>query len=185
MIQPSGRLFAVLALLAVSLAAAVALAALTGRTARLRSLLVGLELPIATAVALTATGGSLFYSEVVGLVPCALCWVQRALMFPLVALVPLVSRRPGVLRPLVLGLTGAGGAVAAWHTALERLPAAPSGPCSADVPCDVPVFEVLGFVSLPVMALAGFAAIGALTWLWGRPAPILDRAADDAQGARS
>ncbi len=185
MIHVSGQVFSLLALLAVLFAGAVALAALARRTAALRAFFAGLELPVATAVAVTATGGSLFYSEVVGLTPCALCWVQRAFMFPLVALVPAVALAPRLLRPLVLTLTAGGAGVALWHTALERLPAAPSGPCAADVPCDVPVFEIFGFVSLPVMALAGFLAIGALTWLSGRPTTISSHHRDDRQGARS
>src|SRR5690625_5914843 len=34
--------------------------------------------------ALIATVGSLFYSEVMGYVPCDLCWIQRIFMYPLV-----------------------------------------------------------------------------------------------------
>ena len=38
------------------------------------------------AIALTATLGSLFYSEVVGYLPCEFCWFQRILMYPLALL---------------------------------------------------------------------------------------------------
>ena len=34
-------------------------------------------------VAMAATLGSLFFSEVMELVPCVLCWYQRIFMFPL------------------------------------------------------------------------------------------------------
>ena len=41
---------------------------------------------LALLVALVATLGSLYYSEVRGFIPCTLCWYQRILMYPLVAI---------------------------------------------------------------------------------------------------
>src|SRR3546814_12410014 len=38
----------------------------------------------AWVIALTATLGALFLSEIMGFVPCELCWYQRIFMFPLV-----------------------------------------------------------------------------------------------------
>src|SRR3972149_9230839 len=35
-------------------------------------------------VALTATSGILYFSEVAGFTPCILCWYQRIFMYPLV-----------------------------------------------------------------------------------------------------
>src|SRR5690348_2186396 len=49
----------------------------------LRGLLWGYELWGAFVVASIATGGSLFYSQVGGAVPCEFCWFQRVLMYPL------------------------------------------------------------------------------------------------------
>jgi disulfide bond formation protein DsbB len=49
----------------------------------LRGWLWGYELWAAFVVAAVATGGSLFYSEVVGYLPCELCWYQRLCMYPL------------------------------------------------------------------------------------------------------
>ena len=40
-------------------------------------------------VAMVATLGALFFSEVMELPPCVLCWYQRIFMFPLVLLLPL------------------------------------------------------------------------------------------------
>ena len=40
------------------------------------------------AVATAATLGALFFSEVMELPPCALCWYQRIFMFPLVLILP-------------------------------------------------------------------------------------------------
>ena len=45
-------------------------------------------------VSLLATLGSLFFSEVMGLPPCVLCWYQRIAMYPMVVItsVGLLSR---------------------------------------------------------------------------------------------
>ena len=37
-------------------------------------------------VALLATVGSLYFSEIAGFVPCTLCWYQRIAMYPLVVI---------------------------------------------------------------------------------------------------
>jgi hypothetical protein len=39
--------------------------------------------PLAASVAIVATLGSLFMSEIAGFIPCRLCWVQRGFMYPL------------------------------------------------------------------------------------------------------
>ena len=39
---------------------------------------------LAWLVALSATLGSLFLGEVMGMEPCVLCWYQRIAMYPLV-----------------------------------------------------------------------------------------------------
>ena len=49
----------------------------------LRRWLWGYELWAGFVVAAIATGGSLFYSEVMGYIPCELCWFQRICMYPL------------------------------------------------------------------------------------------------------
>ena len=52
---------------------------------------------VAWLIALLATAGALFLGEVMGMVPCVLCWYQRIAMFPLVL----------VLGLGLLGLAGA------------------------------------------------------------------------------
>jgi disulfide bond formation protein DsbB len=37
-------------------------------------------------LSMVATLGSLFFSEVMGLPPCVLCWYQRVCMYPLTAI---------------------------------------------------------------------------------------------------
>jgi disulfide bond formation protein DsbB len=61
----------------------LALLGVRGPLETLRRWLWGYELWAAFAVAAVATGGSLFYSQVVGFIPCELCWFQRVCMYPL------------------------------------------------------------------------------------------------------
>ncbi len=61
----------------------LALFGVRGPLETLRGWLWGYELWAAFLVAAVATGGSLFYSEVAGYIPCELCWFQRLCMYPL------------------------------------------------------------------------------------------------------
>ncbi len=61
----------------------LALFGVRGPLDTLRGWLWGYELWAAFVVAAVATGGSLFYSEVAGYIPCELCWYQRLCMYPL------------------------------------------------------------------------------------------------------
>jgi disulfide bond formation protein DsbB len=119
---------------------------------------------LAFAVAATATLGSLYYSEVVGFVPCELCWYQRICMYPLavILLVGLVRRdRSGAWYAWPFVVIGA--PVSLYHWLVERVPAfAESTSCSVSAPCTVPYFEELGYVTLSFMAMSAFLLIGAL-----------------------
>ncbi len=115
---------------------------------------------LAFAVALTATAGSLYFSEVAGFPPCALCWYQRIAMYPQVIILGIAAARgdAGVIR-YAGPLAAIGALISIWHIGVERIPTLPSGSCSLDVPCSTIWVQVLGFVTIPTMALAGFLAI--------------------------
>lgn len=115
---------------------------------------------LAFVVAATSMAGSLYMSEVAGFVPCVLCWYQRIAMYPLVVILLIAAvrgdRRAG---RYAIPVAAIGAAISIWHIAVQRLPGVPSGSCSLDVPCTSIYVEVLGFITIPTMALAGFAAI--------------------------
>ncbi len=132
----------------------------SGAFVALRGAVAPVGLWLAFVVALTATSGSLYFSEVAGFPPCALCWYQRIAMYPLVIILGVAAWRGdrNVIRyagPLAV----IGGLLSIWHIGVERIPTLPSGSCSVDVPCSTIWVQVLGFVTIPTMALAGFAAI--------------------------
>ena len=104
--------------------------------------------------------GSLYLSEIVGFVPCTLCWYQRIAMYPLVLLLGIAAvRTDTAIRRYAVPLAGIGAVISAYHVAVQRLPGLPSGSCSLDVPCSAIYVERFGFVTIPVMALVGFVSI--------------------------
>jgi disulfide bond formation protein DsbB len=112
-------------------------------------------------ISLTATLGSLFFSEVMRLPPCVLCWYQRVCMYPLVvvATVGVLWRDPGALRyawPLAVG----GLAIAIYHNLLyyHLIPESIT-PCTTGVSCTSRQIEWLGFITIPLMSLAAFTLI--------------------------
>ncbi|WP_336362855.1 disulfide bond formation protein B [Halalkalicoccus salilacus] len=114
-------------------------------------------LALGTLVAAVATAGSLYFSEVLGLVPCELCWYQRIFMYPLVVVlgVATIENRPEVYRTaLALAIPGAG--IAAYHSAIQRLG---EGSCSIGSGCTTIQYELLG-LSIPNMALVAFVLVG-------------------------
>src|SRR3974390_206456 len=71
----------------------LALFGVRGPLDTLRRWLWGYELWAAFVVAAVATGGSLYYSQVVGFIPCELCWFQRICMYPLSIILLLMAIR--------------------------------------------------------------------------------------------
>jgi disulfide bond formation protein DsbB len=118
---------------------------------------------LAWLVAVIATAGSLYYSEVAGFEPCAYCWYQRIAMYPLAVILGVAAwRRDRSIHLYAIPLAAIGGAIAVYHYLVQRFPDLSTGSCSATAPCSgIWVWE-LGFVTIPVMAFACFAAIIAL-----------------------
>ena len=120
-----------------------------------------------------ATLGSLFFSEVMDLPPCSLCWYQRIFMFPLpilllMGLFPLDAKVVRYALPLAL----AGWAIAAYQTLLQLgiIPES-AAPCSQGVSCSSAYLELFGFVSIPVLSLLAFSGVVGLLILLGRRLP--------------
>jgi disulfide bond formation protein DsbB len=108
--------------------------------------------------------GSLFFSEVMELPPCSLCWYQRAFMFPLV-LVLLVGLFPFDKRifnysfPLAL----AGWGFAVYHYLLySGIIPEDLQPCSQGVSCSETYLDLFGFLTIPMLSLISFSTILAL-----------------------
>lgn len=118
----------------------------------------------AWVVACVATLGALFFSEVMGIPPCVLCWYQRIFMFPLVVILPLglFPFDPRVVR-YTLPLAALGALVALAHVLLVAGVIPESlVPCSQGVPCKQVHVQWLGFVDIPLLSLVAFVTLIAL-----------------------
>jgi disulfide bond formation protein DsbB len=117
-----------------------------------------------------ATLGSLFFSEIMELPPCSLCWAQRIFMFPL-AIILLLGLFPfdaQVVR-YAWPLAAIGAAVALYHLLLQAgvIPES-AAPCRQGVSCTEAQVEILGFISIPVLSLLVFAVVTGLLLLLKR-----------------
>ena len=125
-----------------------------------RERLTPFALTAAWAVALLATAGSLYFSEVAHYTPCTLCWYQRIAMYPLALVLGIaVLRRDTAVRIYVLPVAIVGAVISTYHYLLEWFPQIDTGTCSAAIPCTQVWFREFGFISLPFLALIAFGLI--------------------------
>lgn len=111
----------------------------------------------------TTFGGvatTLFYSEILGFIPCSLCWLQRVALYPQ-ALMSIVAYKvkDTVYFPLYgIWISVAGLLTAIYQYIYQALPAevieAGLMPCLADGTsgCRDTVMEVFGFVTFPFLS---------------------------------
>ena len=163
-----------LAMLAVVAEAGVAVAVIvlvggrwSSRLAGWRDSLVELFGPVALhlafGVALVATLGSLYLSEIANFPPCRLCWYQRIAMYPLVPILAMaIWRRDAGVRFYAIPLALIGGLISTYHVLLERYPSLESGVCEATNPCTLIWVRRFGYLTIPTMALSAFALIAVL-----------------------
>lgn len=126
----------------------------------------GTTLWLAGFVALAATLGSLYLSEVADLIPCRYCWFQRIAMYPLAVILLIAAfRKEGMIRIYAATLAVIGAAIAAYHRFIQAFPDLDAGSCAISGPaCSAALIMKFGFVTIPYMALSAFLLI--LTLLW-------------------
>lgn len=116
---------------------------------------------LAWVIALLGTVGSLFFSEVMDLPPCVLCWYQRIATYPLVLIIGtgIVLRDPR-MKIYALPLSLAGLVVSIYHNLLYYgfIPESIT-PCTEGVPCNAVQIEWLGFITIPLMGLGAFISM--------------------------
>lgn len=123
-----------------------------------------LKLYLAWFVALVATAGSLFFSEVMKLPPCVLCWYQRIAMFPLVWLLAVaIVKRGSETKTITVPFAAIGLAISAYHNLLYyKLIPESITPCTSGISCTSRQIEWFGFVTIPLLSLCAFSLILAL-----------------------
>lgn len=124
-------------------------------------------LRLACLVALVATLGSLFYSEVAGFEPCKLCWFQRIFMYPLAVLLGLaLIKKDGqfTFYPIWLAIIGA--VISIYHNSIFNGILIESSqsvfqctPSEIGVSCAKNYVLEFGYITIPMMALTAFLLI--------------------------
>lgn len=141
------------------------------------------QLQLAAIVAVTATAGSLWFSEVEEWLPCKFCWLQRVFMFSSAVILTVAAlRRDRGIKWYAGPLATIGILLSSWQLLLEHGVVQDSKQCAATVPCAVPNLISFGSrdditlgptswfsVTLAVMAFSAFAAILALLFI---PEPL-------------
>ena len=125
---------------------------------------------LAWAVAALSTAGSLFFSDILHYVPCALCWWGRIFMYPLVIIIGIgILRRERHWIPYALPLTLAGTGLALYHSLLQWgiIPEIIK-PCVISVPCTTKYINLLGFITIPFLELLAFLTIAVCLYLYNK-----------------
>ena len=123
----------------------------------------------AFAVALIAFVGSMYYSQILHLPPCVLCWYQRICIFPLFVIlgVSIFKKSRDIIIPAFI-LAIVGWIISLYHNLLyfEILPEA-AAPCMAGISCSTKFEGWLALFPIPLQALVGLTVILiALTIYW-------------------
>jgi disulfide bond formation protein DsbB len=118
-------------------------------------------------LATISTLTSLFFSEIIKLPVCSLCWYQRIAMYPLVLILPMalfpfdakVTRYAGIL-------VSFGWLSALFHVLLVAgyIPKS-AQPCVQGIPCSETHLNVFGFLNMPMMSLLTFSIMALLLFL--------------------
>jgi disulfide bond formation protein DsbB len=126
-----------------------------------RSVLWGYELWAAFLVAAIATGGSLFFSEIAGFVPCELCWYQRICMYPLSLLTLFAAaHRDYRFARYLLPLPIVGAGVSVYHLLIENAVIKEPSACQiGGTGCAVKWINEFSYITIPTLALTGFALL--------------------------
>ncbi len=117
------------------------------------------HLLFAFIVALVATLGSLFFSEIALFEPCKLCWFQRILMYPMVIILAVaLIKKDTRVKSYALPLATIGICISAYHYYIQTFNA-PSICSAATVSCLTEYILKFGYITIPLMAFTAFAMI--------------------------
>lgn len=118
-------------------------------------------------VALAATLGSLFYSEIAGYEPCKLCWLQRIFMYPQVVLLGIAFfKKDGGIIKYSFSLSVIGALLAGYHYLMQLGIVSSSCPVVGySVSCSKIFIMQFGYVTIPLMSLTAFSLV-IMFWLY-------------------
>lgn len=116
----------------------------------------------------SSTLGSLFFSEVLKLQPCVLCWYQRICMYPMVLVLAVcIWKKDKNLPFFVLPLSVIGTIIAIYHNLLYyKIIPESLAPCTLGISCTSRQIEWFGFITIPLLSLIAFGIIDILILIY-------------------
>jgi disulfide bond formation protein DsbB len=138
-----------------------------------RSFILSNGMLMSWVVALVATLGSLYFSEVLLYEPCKLCWYQRILMYPLVIILTVsILRKDNSQYHYILPFSIIGLFVSSYHYLLQKTDLFKSVSIGCGVvACDSDYINWLGFITIPLLAWTAFLLITIIQILVWRADP--------------
>lgn len=113
-------------------------------------------------ITLISTLASLYFSEIMKLPPCTLCWYQRIAMYPLVVItaVAIVKKDLQNLAYYVLPISIIGWLIALYHNLLyyHIIPES-IAPCQVGISCTTKLVKLFGFMDIPLGSFISFTII--------------------------
>ncbi|HLG27768.1 disulfide oxidoreductase [Paenisporosarcina macmurdoensis] len=118
-------------------------------------------------VSLTATMGSLFFSEIRGYEPCELCWIQRIFMYPLVLILGVAYVQKNARIAVTTAIFSViGGAISLYHYGLQKVSfLSENAPACGRVSCTGEYINIFGFITIPFLALTAFVLIAITSFM--------------------
>lgn len=119
-------------------------------------------------LAIISTLSSLYFSEILKLVPCVLCWYQRICMYPLIAIsIVGILKKDKNLPLYILPLSIIGWIINIYHNLLyyHILPES-IAPCQAGVSCTTQQLLWWGWFTIPLGAFFAFTLINICTIIY-------------------
>lgn len=125
-------------------------------------------------IALVATLGSLYYSEIAKFAPCKLCWFQRIFMYPQIILLGLAWWKQDFnIKKYSMTLAIIGSAFALYHSYIQQFPNAKDTFCAIGglTGCSTRFIYEFGYITMPLMSLTAFLMIIFFLTSWQRNNP--------------
>ncbi len=125
-----------------------------------------LLIAFAWLVAIVATSGSLYFSQIRHFTPCELCWYQRIFMYPLSLILGIATFYGDArIRRYALPMALVGGSISTLHYAEQKIPGFEPTACAATpIPCNIEFVNYFGFVTIALMAWTAFVLISIALW---------------------
>lgn len=120
-----------------------------------------LTLHFVNLISFLAIAGSLYYSDIVGIEPCVLCWYQRIFLYPI-----FIITFVGIVRKDVSSLIYAFIlALFAWPISIYQYLGQKTdwfgteSTCGGDVACNAVNIDYLGFITIPFLSFVAISLV--------------------------